>query len=129
MSTINQLRHINFKLQALLPKKEVLIESYKNFVEERTSLISEFHQTTVPKENSNIEDIEISESIKKFIGNLNLEICEDASKSAHTKPFKKCRYHNRGYCKFKDHCRFLHSQSICETFLQKGICNATAMPK
>ena len=37
----------------------------------------------------------------------------------------KCRYFNRGYCKFKENCRFFHSSVICEDFLEIGICKSS----
>ena len=33
-----------------------------------------------------------------------------------------CRYFNRGYCKYKLECRFVHSQNICEKHLKSGKC-------
>ena len=38
---------------------------------------------------------------------------------------RKCRYYNRGYCKFKENCHYLHSSSVCDTFLKDGICRKT----
>ena len=35
---------------------------------------------------------------------------------------KVCRYFNRGYCKYKLDCRFVHSQKICEEHLKHGKC-------
>jgi hypothetical protein len=35
---------------------------------------------------------------------------------------KVCRYFNRGYCKYKLQCRFVHSQKICEEHLKYGKC-------
>ena len=39
---------------------------------------------------------------------------------------KKCKYHNRGYCKHGAKCSYRHYQSICDEFLQNGNC---AKPK
>ena len=36
---------------------------------------------------------------------------------------KKCRYHNRGHCKYKKECRFRHSNNICKTHLEDGKCD------
>jgi len=36
---------------------------------------------------------------------------------------KKCRYHNRGYCKLKDKCPHRHFNSNCEEFLRNGVCS------
>ena len=40
----------------------------------------------------------------------------------HTKSLRKCRYYNRGHCKFKEKCNYFHSSSVCDTFLKDGIC-------
>ena len=34
----------------------------------------------------------------------------------------KCRYNNRGYCKSKFNCEFLHSNKICDKVLLNGKC-------
>ena len=34
---------------------------------------------------------------------------------------KKCRYYDRGYCKFQDGCSFVHPLTICQKFLQKEV--------
>ena len=35
---------------------------------------------------------------------------------------RKCRHHDRGFCKFKENCQNLHTESICEEFLKKEKC-------
>ena len=35
---------------------------------------------------------------------------------------KKCRYFNRGYCKYKDKCRYMHPKNICTEYLQSMKC-------
>ena len=82
MSTIKQLDEINLKLLALMTNKEALVETVKNFEDERTSLIHAFRQITVPKESLNLEEIEKCKSIQITIDNLNVEICKDTSKVA-----------------------------------------------
>ena len=41
---------------------------------------------------------------------------------------RRCRYYNRGYCKFGKKCNFFHSVSVCEMFVQKGICSKLGCP-
>ena len=38
----------------------------------------------------------------------------------HTK--RKCRYYNRGHCKYRDQCKFNHSEHIRQVYLDTGIC-------
>ena len=35
---------------------------------------------------------------------------------------KKCRYFNRGYCKYKHNCKYLHPKEICKEYLVSGTC-------
>ena len=36
---------------------------------------------------------------------------------------KRCRYFNRGHCKFKNSCKFKHHKEICTIYLECGSCN------
>ena len=33
---------------------------------------------------------------------------------------KKCRYFDRGFCKYRENCRYYHSAVTCEDYLQEG---------
>ena len=35
---------------------------------------------------------------------------------------KRCRYNNKGYCKYRNKCRFEHTTKVCEVFLKDGKC-------
>ena len=37
---------------------------------------------------------------------------------------KKCRYEDKGYCKYKSNCKFYHPGQICEKFLRDGKCES-----
>lgn len=39
-----------------------------------------------------------------------------------TKMLKVCRYHNRGYCKQKQECKFYHAQNVCESVSRNELC-------
>ena len=39
---------------------------------------------------------------------------------------KKCKYFNKGYCKFKIKCKFAHSEEICKTYLEGRKCEEAA---
>ena len=36
---------------------------------------------------------------------------------------KKCKYKNRGFCKYRTKCRFVHPDKICEIYLEEGTCD------
>ena len=35
---------------------------------------------------------------------------------------RKCRYYDRGHCKYKRGCKYFHPRDICSDYLQKGQC-------
>ena len=35
---------------------------------------------------------------------------------------RKCKHHNRGFCKFGDQCHFQHYSSICQEYMNNGQC-------
>ena len=119
MTALNKMKLVELKLQDLLLKKDILIESLKTYEAERISLISTFKEISMPTDFSNTDEEikKVSESIKTSINRLIITPDEDSRNI-----LKKCRYHNRGYCKFKDNCRFLHSQVICGNFLENQMC-------
>ena len=41
-------------------------------------------------------------------------------KQSKTKP---CRYYNRGFCKYRNRCKFLHSNNICAKYLETQKCD------
>jgi hypothetical protein len=36
----------------------------------------------------------------------------------------KCKFYNRGYCKEKDSCEFVHPEETCQEFIDTGYCSA-----
>ena len=42
---------------------------------------------------------------------------------------KKCRYYNRGFCKFGRSCKFHHPTVVCDEYLQDGVCTQRRCPK
>ena len=39
------------------------------------------------------------------------------------KKLKRCRYNNRGYCKYKNKCRFTHVNEVCHDYLKHKKCD------
>ena len=35
---------------------------------------------------------------------------------------RKCRYFNKGHCKYRERCKFNHPKDICKTYLDCGKC-------
>ena len=36
---------------------------------------------------------------------------------------RKCRYNNRGHCRYRDRCKYYHSENICKTYLEYQKCD------
>ena len=51
----------------------------------------------------------------------NANVTKDHGKVVHTKT-KKCRYFNRGYCKYKSGCRYSHPKEVCKEHLASQNC-------
>ena len=65
----------------------------------------------------------IDEEIKKCQTNKEkIESSKDETNKVENEE-KKCRYFNRGHCKFKLECKFLHPTDICKTHLEGKKCN------
>ena len=46
---------------------------------------------------------------------------DDKAGNEHQKR-KKCRYYNRGYCKYTNKCRFIHPRHICSMYMESNKC-------
>ena len=42
-----------------------------------------------------------------------------------SKHIKKCRYFNRGFCKYRNRCKYFHPQDICEKYLLNQKCEVS----
>ena len=49
-------------------------------------------------------------------------VAENDVDKVKNKRTKKCRYFNRGYCKYCDKCRFIHPKNICSEYLKTSKC-------
>ena len=70
-------------------------------------------------------DSEIKEMKNRIIATPNpREEDMDEGKEAEERnlAIKKCRYFNRGYCKYKSRCKYFHPQQICQDHLETLDC-------
>ena len=82
-----------------------------------------------------IKDISVNKLVKEvhhdIIEEKNVE-CEKMSKKGTIekqtsdkvarRSVKKCRYYNRGYCKYKQKCKYSHPKEICKEYLTRETC-------
>ena len=78
---------------------------------------------------TNLEDVIALNS--EAITRIDNELLRMQNEKAETDPAKddvikaeskKCKYFNRGHCKFKLKCRFVHPTEICRTYLEGKTC-------
>ena len=71
------------------------------------------------------EILQIKKVYDKVDSAEELIVDSDDRNDAKTQKFtrKKCRYNNRGFCKFKDRCRYIHQDKICSMYLEKQTCD------
>ena len=118
-------------------------------VKDLKSAVEKMEKKNAASENSEVQEIietqkvidEIivanSDAIKRMdkeIREINKKQIEDKSKIDATDEVigegvkamqvrKKCKYKNRGFCKYKTKCRFVHPDKVCEIYLEKGTCD------
>ena len=126
MEGINE--YLDGRISSLLKK----IESCE---EERRSIIWEVSMlkrgsSLNPKNNNSgagrrIE--EVCEKVRGILENIMVTVVETNDRSdkqeklKESKP-KKCRYFNRGFCKYRENCRYYHSAVICKEYVKEGFC-------
>ena len=109
-----------------------LVEKMKLFDEERKSILLEVKSLKNTAKNSGASGI-----FQKTLGNLedkleNLVVtvqdCDKRETEREKTQLKKrkCRYFNRGFCKYKERCKFYHSPVICKEYLEEGMCKKVA---
>jgi hypothetical protein len=79
--------------------------------------ISRLESQNLEKENQNLE---------KENQNQEKEASEDEKEEAGTKVKvneKRCRYYNKGFCKYVDKCRYFHPSEICPKHLENSNCS------
>ena len=109
----------NIKIGLLLKQKEAIERDIRGFEFNRTTILSEIsvYENMDPSSTKTSEDqVKLNMFIKMKSTLVNLKILGLDEK------IKKCRYHNRGYCKLKGNCNFFHSTSICQQFLDDREC-------
>ena len=56
-------------------------------------------------------------------GDANKDNLENVKKGDNVNTItKKCRCFNRGFCKYRERCRFYHHEQICEAYLKSNNC-------
>ena len=71
-------------------------------------------------------DIEIAKLERKKEADEPLKDKKEADVKDET---KRCRYYNKGFCKYEKRCRYFHPQEICQNHLDTLNCNLKGCKK
>ena len=75
--------------------------------------------------NKEIKELSEKESHRNLSNDALENVVSDSDQVKRNKVKKRCRYYNRGYCKYKHKCRYSHPKHICKEFLENGACTNT----
>ena len=112
---------------------EEIIDS-QEIIDELVVKMSDDIKILQESKNINLLTIEKMDSEITMIKDKEREILESIRDSARGNEdgkglVGKCRYWDRGYCKFRNRCKFVHPPEICEIFLQGGKCDGESCYK
>ena len=79
------------------------------------------------------DDLDLSERAKENllqnVSDMKMEVVRIGNaykpsdkENTEVKEVKRCRFNNTGFCKYRNECRFRHSENVCENFLRDGRC-------
>ena len=112
------LEHLNSRIVSLVQK-------ITSCDEEKTSILLEITTLKITNSNSGEGGVleKMCENLERFLEKLVVTIKDDTKRETKEKTTtRKCRYYNRGFCKYRESCRFYHSPVVCNTYLEEGIC-------
>ena len=119
---MDNLESFNSKVSKMEQSKELLEKKLNDLEDEIRLNLSEIVQL-VDNLPDNHEDNLALETLKKTQNTLESLLENSRGKTSHKgKSLRKCRYYNRGYCKFGDRCNFTHPLAVCDNFLMNNFC-------
>ena len=126
----------NVKIISLEKLKHNIVNLYEEFEKERRATLSEAKEIEKSaKDIFNQDLVETCRVTKVILEDLKVDILpnvETENPEDHSfirngglvnfRSLKKCRYYNRGFCKYEGKCKFYHPEIVCEEYLQDGLC-------
>ena len=109
-----------------------LVERIKSCEDERKSILSEV--TTLKNSAGNSGtwgSLKIMcENLEMMLNNLSVNVQKESETNREpqfiNRPPRKCRYFNRGFCKYREGCKYYHSPVICKDYVEVGICRKSS---
>ena len=114
---INELKE-NRKKQDDDDIKEIL--ENKKLIEE----ILENHTEVISRMEDEIKRME-TEKCKADVVRIDADTKDEASGEVEKVKKIKCRYFNKGFCKYRKKCRYLHRKNICSDYVTNAKCLQT----
>ena len=91
----------------------------------RKWILNKVKSLAIPENN-----IETANNFIEYLENLEIIIEKGKqnklNKNIDSKVSRKCRYYDRGFCKYGDSCENHHSENMCSNFLKDGKCMTNA---
>ena len=107
----------------IITQKQIMIANLNEEVEDRRIRLMEFIK--------NDEELGLSRNargnILENVSNMKMEVKrteKEFKENVKEKVEIRCRHHNKGYCKFKNECKFAHPGQVCGNFLKDGKCDS-----
>ena len=116
----------NEEIKEMLEAKKVVDEVIAANASEIKRLECEIDKIRITKSDNVVSDKPTAKDkiLLKVHNDKDRKEAEKNNKETKNKA-KVCRYFNRGYCKYKFKCRFIHTKEICEEFIKTQNCTRT----
>ena len=118
MENINVMELVLHEID-IVTKEQMMLVKYHNELEDRRLRLMEFVQ--------NSEKLEISaearDNLLHNVSDMELKLTKSSNfKGNNFGLKKKCRYDDRGYCKYLGKCKYQHFAHICDQYKMQGKC-------
>ena len=117
-------------LESILKRQQMNTKAIAENKDAILKIDEEIHALSRPKQNKVQKDRLVSRNDDKDMNKDAPEVhtrVEEISDECRILTRKKCRYFNRGYCKFTK-CRYTHPKEICKNYLETRKCEQRECP-
>ena len=121
------IRNLKLEISDLIIKRDNIHNETKHFIEKKNKIETNLNELATCMDNDIFYDktkeiySRIYLKIKDNLDNFNINENDAVKKNDN---ISKCKYSNRGYCKFGQKCSFRHFKTNCEEYVTKGFCSS-----
>ena len=119
---IKAFKEIKFNLKALEETSDDPVSSEIKEILKSQMVIDEVivtNSNAIKRLDKEIMQVHIKKERKIIKHSKEVEIAKQKSK-------RKCRYFDRGHCKYKEKCKYLHPSDICQKYVENEKCELKA---